>query len=577
MLAHPTGLPDAVIVQRPRGPVTVAPGRKAVERWWRAAGTGGRGGVRLTVVVVGLVLGAATEAATFGWGEPLRALPDLAVGVCFLGCGVVTWRSSRGAGTLFGATAAAWFLGTLWQPAVVLHRGPLAHLLFSYPGWRPRRRAEWAAVTIGYLAASAPAVWATAGGTLLLCVAGVCALGARALAAHGLTRRTRVVALRWGAVVAAALGGGVVVRDGPWVEMPDVGVLIVYQGSLVAASIALVAQLRGTREHVADVVVELGEQRSVDVRDALALALGDSSLQLGYWVPATGRYEDRTGAEVRIPAPGTGRVATHVNTGTGTHVRLVHDGQALRDHAVHQGVSTAVELAAANAELHQQLRARLDDVAASRRRLVTAADDEARRLQVRLSGGARQRLERLQSALAALPPPGAPQATVDLGLVTEHLQRTVADLDALAAGMHPPDLEEGLAGALEHLAARFPLPVRVRVMVADALPPEVQVAAYFVCAEALANVVKHARASMASVDVTEDDSAVTVAVWDDGCGGADLAAGRGLQGLADRAEALDGRLTVTSPPAGGTRLVAVLPYGRGALARRAARTRPRRV
>jgi signal transduction histidine kinase len=139
------------------------------------------------------------------------------------------------------------------------------------------------------------------------------------------------------------------------------------------------------------------------------------------------------------------------------------------------------------------------------------------------------------------------------------LARTLDDLHELARGLHPRELaDDGLDGALRALAERAPVPVELDVRVGR-LPAELEATVYFVCAEGLANVVKYASASAARIEVAADGRRVTALVADDGTGGADPARGTGLQGLADRVEALGGTLAVASPPGAGTRLTAMLP------------------
>src|SRR5919198_5670778 len=106
-------------------------------------------------------LGIWAESAAFSWDDPRRWLPDLVVGLTFIGCGQLAWerRGRRGAGVLLAATGCAWFLGNFGAAALYLHRGPLVHLLLTYPGWRPRSRIDLAAVAAGYVAAAAAPVW----------------------------------------------------------------------------------------------------------------------------------------------------------------------------------------------------------------------------------------------------------------------------------------------------------------------------------------------------------------------------------------------------------------------------------
>jgi signal transduction histidine kinase len=148
---------------------------------------------------------------------------------------------------------------------------------------------------------------------------------------------------------------------------------------------------------------------------------------------------------------------------------------------------------------------------------------------------------------------------VDDPAFSARLAAEVRDLEDFAAGLHPRVLDErGLEGAVRRLASQAPVPVSVDVAAAPS-SPEVQAAAYFVCAEALTNIAKYARATRASVSIEERDGALHIAVHDDGVGGADPQSGSGLAGLRDRVAALGGSFDLTSEPGGGTRLVARIP------------------
>jgi PAS domain S-box-containing protein len=202
------------------------------------------------------------------------------------------------------------------------------------------------------------------------------------------------------------------------------------------------------------------------------------------------------------------------------------------------------------------------ELRASRARLVEVADAERRRIQRNLHDGAQQRLT---SALLSL---GRIRASSDehaalLELAIEELATGLQEIRELAGGLHPSMLtERGLATALQALAMRAPLPVELEALPDARLPEQVEAAAYYVVAEALANVQKHASAGRVAVSATADADRLAVVVSDDGVGGAD-AQGAGLRGLADRVEALDGRLTVESPRGAGTRLAAEIPLGAG--------------
>jgi len=215
-------------------------------------------------------------------------------------------------------------------------------------------------------------------------------------------------------------------------------------------------------------------------------------------------------------------------------------------------------------ELDAELRARLEQLRASRARLVEAGDAERRRLERDLHDGAQSRLV----ALALLLRTARGRAAGDRELATlldrahDELQTSLAELRELARGIHPAILtEHGLAPALDGLVSRVPVPVTVDAETDERLPGPVESAAYFVVSEALANVAKYAGASQATVRVRRLNGRVTVDVTDDGVGGADAARGSGLRGLADRLGALDGTLSLDSPPGRGTRLHAEIPCG----------------
>jgi signal transduction histidine kinase len=214
------------------------------------------------------------------------------------------------------------------------------------------------------------------------------------------------------------------------------------------------------------------------------------------------------------------------------------------------------------AHLDAELRERLEELRASRARLVAAGDAERRRLERDLHDGAQSRLVGLAVLLGHLRRrlDADPEAVALLEQAQAELSTGLAELRELARGIHPAVLtERGLEPALRSLAARSPVPVTLEADAGERLPAPVEAAAYFVVSEALANVAKYAQASGATVRVHRDDGVAVVEVADDGVGGADVTRGSGLRGLADRVAALDGALAVDSPPGGGTRLHAEFP------------------
>jgi PAS domain S-box-containing protein len=224
------------------------------------------------------------------------------------------------------------------------------------------------------------------------------------------------------------------------------------------------------------------------------------------------------------------------------------------------------ERKAQEAEVHRlnaELRARLEDLAASRARIVTAGDVERRRLERNLHDGAQQRLVSislsLRLALAKLESDSVAARAI-LADAGDELTVALGELRELARGLHPAVLaDRGLGAAVEMLARRAPVAVEIDEISHERLPEPVEAAAYYVIAEALTNIAKYARASTARVRVAPTGTGVVVEVSDDGIGGADPVNGSGLRGLADRVEALGGALQVHSPAGGGTSLRAEIP------------------
>src|SRR4051794_18227055 len=227
-----------------------------------------------------------------------------------------------------------------------------------------------------------------------------------------------------------------------------------------------------------------------------------------------------------------------------------------------RAAAAAAALSRENERLHAQLEAQMEEVRASRARLVAAGDAERRRLERDLHDGAQSRFVAIALQLRhahTKAPPGSELAKI-LDTAIGELATGLDELRELARGIHPAVLSErGVDAALDALAARAPLPVDVRGAVRGRLATEVEVAAYFAASEALQNVAKYADATRATVEVRHDGRRLLVEVSDDGRGGACPEAGSGLRGLADRVGALDGRLEVHSPRGAGTRVRVEIP------------------
>jgi signal transduction histidine kinase len=217
------------------------------------------------------------------------------------------------------------------------------------------------------------------------------------------------------------------------------------------------------------------------------------------------------------------------------------------------GFTELLSTAIANAEAQAE-------VAASRARIVAAADHARRRIERDLHDGTQQRLVSLALKLRAAQVGVPPELGGQLDEAVAEATGALDELTEIARGIHPAILaEHGLGPALRTLARRSPIPVDLQVRADGRLPDEVEVSAYYVAAEALTNAAKHSRASAVSVEVEVAGGVLCVAVRDDGVGGVDLARGTGLVGLKDRVEALGGRILLNSPYGAGTSLQAQFP------------------
>ncbi len=513
--------------------------------------------VRYLSMVLAVALGIAVESAAFDWDDPRLWIPDLAVGLAFLiGAIVVRTRSPRpGLAALLGATGLAWFAGSLFSVALNIHRGPLFHLFLAYPSARPRTRRDAIAVAGGYVAALVPAIWRDDRTNIAVTVVLVAAVWYGHERSIGRLRLETAVVLRAAVGYALAVVTGAVARMSLGADGASVA-LLVYEVALSAIAIGLVLRVPDrTDPAVADLVVELGETGSGQLRDRLASALGDPSLQLGLWLSDSKGYVADDERPLALPRPGSGRTLTVIDREGTKFAALIHDATVLTDPALVDSVSAATQLASSNLALRQQVGMHLAEIAASRRRLLLAADDERRRLGLRLRRGPEQRLADLAQRLEEF------DSLASLDPVHQLLKRARQDLSELGHGLHPRELTEaGLAGALDSLTDRASVPTAVNVSVGR-LPREIEATVYFFCAEAIANVAKHASAHHVSVEIATADEQVGVVISDDGVGGADPARGSGLQGLSDRVSALGGRMRITSPPYGGTSITAEIPFG----------------
>jgi signal transduction histidine kinase len=346
-------------------------------------------------------------------------------------------------------------------------------------------------------------------------------------------------------------------------EAPHV-LLDVVTASIAFAFLIGLGRIRLARSAVADLVIELGNTPGPgELRTALARTLRDPSLVIAYWLPDAERYVDADGHPVVLPVEDHERSVTIVHRDGHTIAALLHDPALREDEQLVESVCAAAGLAMENERLQAQLRARLEELTASRTRIVEATQAERRRIERDLHDGSQQQLVSVAMTLGLadsrfLAEPESAQTF--LREARTGLSEALEDLRELSRGIYPGILtERGLAPALDELAARGHLPVELVVSLPERLPERVETAAYFTVSEALTNVAKYAHATNVGVRVERVDGRAVIQVRDDGTGGADPSRGSGLRGLRDRVEALGGHLTLQSPPGKGTVVEAEIP------------------
>ncbi|MCW3034857.1 MAG: integral rane sensor signal transduction histidine kinase [Actinobacteria bacterium] len=576
------------------------------------------------LLVAGLGLGLALELGSWSsYPATWRGVVDLAVGWAFLLTGfLASWRRpANRTGWLLTATGLSWYAGNLrflgnpvafalgaWLSELPV--AVLAQLVFAFPTGRLESRAERIIVGSIYgailglsglrtlaLDPTGQARCGVTGGTRARCTANA-ALIFHSPAAHTIlstlhdavlaalsivvlgmlvrrlakatppARRTLAPVLTVGAGVVCLFVGVDVAgasRAAPAVQHALYGAAQVGILALSFAFLAGLLQSRLAQMAVSRLVLELGETPPPGkLQGALAVALGDPSVQLAYWWPDRQAFVDLEGRRVLLsglPAPLT---LTVLKRGEEPIGALVHDRHLDQEPELIEAVGAAASLALDNERLHAQLRAKLEEVEASRTRIVEATDAERRRIERDLHDGAQQRLVTMALELGAVRAratrsanPAVASALEGLG---DQLSLALRDLRDLARGIHPAVLTEGgLRPALLSLAERSPVPTHVAGAPSERLPATVEATAYFIVSEALANAAKHARASSVTITVARCNEHLEVSVLDDGVGGADPSRGSGLCGLADRAAAVGGALSVASPPGGGTQVTARIP------------------
>jgi signal transduction histidine kinase len=570
------------------------------------------GALRLALVglgVAGVVTGAAFLALVLGSDHEdapgLTAALGLLVGWSFIGTGLFAWwrRPANRTGALMTAVGFAWFaseisaanddlLFTIGIAADALFPVIAGHLVLAFPTGRLETRLERVLIGAGYVSATVLQIPSLLfeehspgqprnllvvepdqdlsdlldamqfAVVLPVIVVSTVVLVRRWMAATGPQRRVLAPVLWTGGpafvvyAVAAALDAAGHTVDA--VEQVAIGLLTTVPFGFLAG---LLRSRLAQADRIAGLIAQVGQAPSADrVRTALADALGDPSVSLAYWLPESERFVDADGRPVELTEGEWTPVELH-----GQRVAAIrHDRSLAEEPQLVGAVGAAAALALENQRLAAELRARIEDLRASRARIVSAGDTERRRLERNLHDGAQSRMVGLAAKLGLARMKAGKNEEL-AGLLEESRVELMASLDelrAVARGLHPAVLtDRGLDAAVRGLAFRAPLPVDVIGDVPDDLPAPIATALYYVVAEAVTNVAKYADASAATVAVRREGSDAVAEVADDGVGGADAAAGSGLQGLSDRVAALDGRLELESPPGQGTRLRARIPCG----------------
>jgi signal transduction histidine kinase len=382
-----------------------------------------------------------------------------------------------------------------------------------------------------------------------------------AAAAVALAPIALTVALALGA--AEGLAGGSERYLGPWTLGPVAGAVLA--ALAIASAIVSVAVLDGLARPLRAVERRLlnpSSAQSGGVRETLVERIGDESLSIAYWLPERQEFVDESGHPVELPEIDSGRTWTDVERDGGRVAAIVHDADLDTPPDLVRAAAAVAAPDLENQRVQVALRARVEELRASRARIVEAGMEARRRLERDLHEGAQQHLVALSLELQMLRARVAddPSALRILDASVEKLNAALAELRELARGIHPAILtHRGLDGAIVSLIDRTQLSVDYENELDERLSPAAETAGYFVVLEALTNVLQHAGVTQASVRVRREPGGMLVEVEDEGAGGADPGLGSGLRELADRIAALDGTLTVVSPAGDGTRVTARIP------------------
>lgn len=579
--------------------------------WRRGAGSGlvrlalvelGAAALLLTAVEIGLVVAGPVEPV---WFPVLVALMALT----YVGAGLLAWyrRPSNRIGPLLCAAGLVWFItvmdfsGIPWLMAVgrVIALVPLAlilHLLLAFPSGRLPGRLDVGLVVGAYVVASvleAPRylfgpepsgllqiadhpgfVAATryleaAAAAAVIVTASVVLIG-RLRRATPLQRRTLAPL----SVLGIATIVFIIVSANVLVPLLGLDALGLATMQLIAVAVIPVAFALGVvrggfarTAEIEDLGVWLGsgDRGSSALRGALRETLGDPSLEVLYWLEDTEIYVDASGMRRSIPTASSGRAAVEILLAGRQVGAITYEATLFADAEPVRAAAAVVAIALERERLTAELATTGIALRESRARVVTAGDQERRRIARDLHDGIQARLTllTLRVASARQEAAQAPAARAAVEAIGTGLDETIDELRRLVHGVMPAVLvERGLVAAVEDLVDQLPLPVTLEVPgTPRALPSLAESTAYFVVAEGLSNALKHAQATWLGVRLGPANGRFEIEVRDDGVGGARPSGIGGIRGITDRLDAVGGRLTLDSPPGGGTRLLAEVPCG----------------
>ena len=570
----------------------------------------------LVLLVVFAVLVAGTQIAVLAPGGPnvgtvwvIELLP--VAGLVYVMAGVVAWwrRPSNRLGTILLVGGLSMFLSALEsfsEPALVavgivlqtVILGVVVHLLLAFPSGRVRSRVALFTVIAGYFvcvvlqiplylfdpnaspngmlaALDSPGLllagtWLQRGAGIIVVAVAAVILGDRLRRSSPRQRRVlgplylygilSVLAIPLIADVIAPLTGLSLTAVGGLQVAVMTGIPLVFASVLLVGGFGRTGEIQELGAWLAAV----GPTRP-SLEPALARALGDDSLELGYFVAEREAYVDAAGKALELPSPSGGRRHVEISLGQRRIGVVIYDSVLIADPALVEAAGRVVAVAMDHQRLTAELLASREQVTESRARLVEASDRERRRIAQNLHDGLQMKLVLLATEAQRLgsEPSASGEVAAAATALRSHIDGAAAELRQLVHDVMPaPLIERGLGAATQDLIDRLPLPTRVSLGgLNGSLPQAVSSAAYFVVAEALANAIKYARATTLGVHLSEEDGVLRVEVSDDGIGGVVPGKGLGLRSLADRVDALGGELSIHSPAGEGTRICAELPCG----------------